>query len=109
MSEKKQVKKQDSGKAAKKSNFFGDLKMELKRVTWPDKNKLMRTTAAVVVISVGFALLIWLVDTLVYGGLNLIGFHEENKLPHRSAPAVTETVPSLPSETAALPTETAGK
>lgn len=105
MAEKKEKKKQD--KSTKKGNFFLDLKTELKRVSWPDKQKLIRSSAAVFIISLAFALLIWLVDLLVSGGLNLVGFHEENEL-HKKAvntpvPAVTEVVP------APVPATTSGK
>lgn len=104
MAEKKIVKKPDAkAKATKKTNFFGEMKGELKRVSWPDRTKLIRSSAAVVIIAVAFALLIWFVDSLVYGGLNLVGFHEA-----RPATQVVETTVAA-TEPVPLPTETAGE
>lgn len=97
--------KEKGGKEKKKNGllkYFKEVFAELKRVNWPDRQKLLQSTAAVFFLSICFALLIWVVDTLVYGGLNLIGFHERNELA-RPTTAVTETVPAT--ETSAVATE----
>lgn len=107
MADRKDNKKNDSkAKAGKKANFFLDLKAELKRVNWPDKQKLIRSTAAVLVVSIAFALLIWVVDSLVYGGLNLVGFHgnKEGTSPLTTPNPITEQATPTP-----MPSATAGK
>lgn len=100
MADKKVKKKQET--KAKKGSFFVNLLAELKRVNWPDRKKLLHSLAAVCIISVSFALLIWVVDSLVYGGLNLIGFHEVNQTiaETQANPAVAPTVAPQPSSTA---------
>jgi preprotein translocase subunit SecE len=44
------------------SNYLKDVKGELKKVTWPTKNDLQKTTIAVIVISVIFGIYLQLVD-----------------------------------------------
>lgn len=105
MADNKENKKQNLKNKSAKKNFFGDLKAELKRVVWPDKEKTVRTVAAVVVLTVAFALLIWIVDTLVYGGLNLIGFHGDKSVKPNRVPAAADTVPT-PSAANVMPTQT---
>lgn len=88
MADKMNKKKQET---KKKTNFFAGLFAELKRVAWPDRMKWLQNCAAVLIIAVAFALLIWIVDTVVYTGLNLIGFHDANQSSKKSSaiPAVT--------------------
>jgi preprotein translocase subunit SecE len=43
-------------------NFLSDVKGELKKVSWPNRNDLQKTTIAVIVLSVIIGLYLWLVD-----------------------------------------------
>jgi len=44
--------------------FFGDIKSEIKKVTWPNKEDLRKTTIAVVVASVLFGVYLFAVDVI---------------------------------------------
>jgi preprotein translocase subunit SecE len=43
-------------------NFLSDVRGELKKVSWPNRNDLQKTTIAVIVLSVIIGLYLWLVD-----------------------------------------------
>jgi preprotein translocase subunit SecE len=43
-------------------NYLNEVKGELKKVTWPTKNDLQKTTLAVIVISIIFGLYLQVVD-----------------------------------------------
>ena len=58
-------------KAPKKSWFKG-LKSEFKKIVWPDKETLVKESAAVIVITVILGLAIAVVDMALENGLNLI-------------------------------------
>ena len=58
-------------KAPKKSWFKG-LKSEFKKIAWPDKETLVKESAAVIVITVILGLVIALVDMAIEYGVNLI-------------------------------------
>ena len=58
-------------KAPKKSWFKG-LKSEFKKITWPDKETLVKESAAVIVITVILGIVIALVDMAIEYGVNLI-------------------------------------
>ena len=58
-------------KAPKKSWFKG-LKSEFKKIVWPDKETLVKESAAVIVITVILGLVIALVDMAIEYGVNLI-------------------------------------
>ena len=58
-------------KAPKKSWFKG-LKSEFKKISWPDKETLVKESAAVIVITVVLGLVIALVDMAIEYGVNLI-------------------------------------
>lgn len=58
-------------KAPKKSWFKG-LKSEFKKIVWPDKESLVKESAAVIVITVILGLVIALIDMAVEYGVNLI-------------------------------------
>ena len=58
-------------KAPKKSWFKG-LKSEFKKITWPDKETLVKESAAVIVITVLLGFVIALVDMAIEYGVNLI-------------------------------------
>lgn len=58
-------------KAPKKSWFKG-LKSEFKKIVWPDKESLVKESAAVIVITVILGLVIALLDMVVEYGVDLI-------------------------------------
>lgn len=45
------------------ANWFGDVKTEMRRVTWPTKDELKSYSVAVIAMLIVFGVLIWLVDT----------------------------------------------
>ena len=51
------------------ANWFGDVKTEMRRVTWPSKDELKSYSVAVIVMLVVFGVLIWLVDTGIVAAL----------------------------------------
>ncbi len=84
-SQAKEEKKAESSKAVSKAvknkkpgffkrigNWFGDVKAEMRRVTWPSKEELRSYSVAVIVMLVVFGVLIWLVDTGIVAAL--VGF-----------------------------------
>ena len=58
-------------KAPKKSWFKG-LKSEFKKISWPDKETLVKESAAVIVVTVILGFVIALVDMAIEYGVNLI-------------------------------------
>jgi len=81
MVEKTDVKKNHSAAGAKAIEgkkiveFVGDVKDELKKVDWTDKEEIKVYTKVVVVGSFLFAMLVYLVDLLiqgVLGGVNML-------------------------------------
>ena len=81
--EKKTVKKEDTSKAVKKTNifkrigkaiakFFKDLKGETKKIVWPGRQMVIKSTgivlAAILVIGAG----IWILDFAVSGAVTAV-------------------------------------
>ena len=62
----------------KKGSFFKGVKDEFKKISWPAKKDLFRSTKIVVISTFVFAGGIYLTDLVVRGGLNWI-----NVLVHR--------------------------
>ena len=58
--------------------FLTNLKSELKRVIWPDRKKLVRSTATVLAICVIAGIILFLVDSFVGGLLEYVGFYSPN-------------------------------
>lgn len=57
--------------------FFSELKAELKKVVWPDRKKLVHSTLTVISICLIMALIIFVIDRILAGGLGLVGFFPE--------------------------------
>ncbi len=55
-----------------KKDVFKDLKVEFKRIIWPDKKTLSRQTVAVTVSAVFLGLLIALLDLVIKYGMSFI-------------------------------------
>ena len=98
-----------SGIGKRLRNFFISLKAELKRVIWPDRKRLIQSTATVLAICVMVGIILFVVDSLVGGLLNTIGFYSDNAAtptPRPTAPttAVTTTMTTTIAETTAAET-----
>jgi preprotein translocase subunit SecE len=52
--------------------FYGDVKTELKKVTWPSKNEVYGTTLVVIVTVFFFGVYLFLVDILLRNGVQQI-------------------------------------
>lgn len=58
-------------KAPKKSWFKG-LKAEFKKIVWPDKDALVKQSAAVIAISVALSVIIAVLDAAIKFGVDLL-------------------------------------
>lgn len=88
-------------------SFFINLKAELKRVVWPDRKRLIQSTGTVLAICLIIAVILFLVDTLVGGILNGVGFYSGNgSTPTTTTTASTTTAASETSESTAVTVET---
>jgi preprotein translocase subunit SecE len=75
--------------------FFKNLRTEIKKVVWPDKKRLIQSTATVLMIVLSAALIIWIFDTVISLILTSIGFYTPaatTAAVQPDPPAVTETV-----------------
>ena len=57
---------------APKPSFFKGVKTEFKKISWPDKEKLLKQSVAVVCISVVLGFIITLLDTILQYGVNFL-------------------------------------
>ena len=55
--------------------FAVNLKSELKRVVWPDRKRLVQNTATVLAICVMASILLFIVDSVFGGLLDVLGFY----------------------------------
>ena len=62
----------DSAEKAPKTSFFGGVKSEFKKITWPDKKTMFKQAIAVVGISVVVGVIIAVIDLLAQYGVNFI-------------------------------------
>ena len=62
----------DSSKKEKKPSFFKGLKAEFGKVSWPDKDSLVKQSAAVIGISVVVGIIIALLDTVLQIGIKFL-------------------------------------
>ena len=81
----------------KLKNFFVNLKAELKRVVWPDRRRLIQSTATVLAICVLIGMILFVIDTVLSGSLNARGFYSpkvttSTTIVPTSTPAVSETL-----------------
>ncbi len=54
------------------ANWFGDVRLEMHRVTWPTKAELTNYSVAVIITLVVFGVILWLVDSGIVAAL--VGF-----------------------------------
>ena len=64
-----EVTKKDKGT---KTPFFKGVKSEFKKISWPDKQELIKQSIAVVIISVIVGLIIAFLDTIIKYGVNFL-------------------------------------
>ena len=64
----------DSAKTEKTimTNFWKGVQSEFRKITWPDRDKLLKQSIAVVTISIVLGLIITLLDTLLQYGVNFL-------------------------------------
>lgn len=67
---KEAVKKDGTSKP--KKNFWHGVKSEFKKITWPDKESLMKQTAVVVGVSLVLGALIAVLDFIFQNGIDLL-------------------------------------
>lgn len=71
----KAVKKAEPKKKGRILTWFGDVRSEMRRVTWPSKGELKNYSVAVIGMLIVFGVAVWLVDTgvvsilVAYSGL----------------------------------------
>ena len=106
--------KKDAGKGEKKEpgkimrilrklgRFFIDLRSELKRVVWPDRKKLIQSTIIVLAICISAGIFLWLVESLLMGILNGVGFY------NTQATTIATTVGTTAAAAAGTTATTAG-
>ena len=58
--------------AKKKGGFFRSMKAEFKKIVWPDKEKIIKETTAVVIVTVVLGVIIALLDLVIRLGLDKI-------------------------------------
>lgn len=92
----------------KLKNFFINLKAELKRVVWPDKKRLIQNTATVLAICVIAGLILFLVDSLLGGILDGIGFYTPKSTTVQTTATTAATVTTDTAATSATTAATTG-
>lgn len=71
---------------ARFKRFFTNIRSEIKKVVWPDKEKLIHSTATVLMIILAAAVLIWAFDSIINLVLTSVGFY---------TPAAVDTLPAV--------------
>jgi len=56
----------------KKPGFFAGVKSEFKKITWPDKNDMLKQSVAVVCVSIVTGAIIALLDFLIQHGVEIL-------------------------------------
>ena len=56
----------------KKDSFFKGVKAEFKKITWPDRNTIVKQSAAVISISVVVGVIIAVLDMIIQYGISFI-------------------------------------
>ncbi len=95
--DKKPVKSAEKDKKAKPNigrrlvSFFTALKAELKRVVWPDRQKLIQSTITVLAICVIAGATLFVLDTVLGAALNGIGFYNTTTVATTTATTAATT------------------
>lgn len=67
---RKTPKRSESGKSEKKESLFAEVRAEFKKIVWPGRTELLKQTATVIVVSLMFGAVIFLMDAAFGFGLN---------------------------------------
>ena len=62
----------DSAEKTKKQGFFKNVKIEFKKISWPDRKTMFKQSVAVVAISVVMGVVIAIIDYVAKYGVNFI-------------------------------------
>lgn len=62
----------DTADKVKKPSFFAGVKSEFKKITWPDKNDMLKQSVAVVCVSIVVGAIIALLDFLIQYGVEFL-------------------------------------
>lgn len=62
----------DSANSTPKIKFVDGVKAEFKKISWPDRQSLLKQSIAVVSVSVALGLIITLFDTIIKYGINIL-------------------------------------
>ena len=62
----------DSTEKTKKQGFFKNVRVEFKKISWPDKKTMFKQSVAVVAISVVLGVVIALIDYVAKYGVNFL-------------------------------------
>ena len=62
----------DSSKKVNKTGFFDGVKVEFKKISWPDKASIIKQTVAVVAISLVLGVIITILDFIVQYGVSFL-------------------------------------
>lgn len=57
---------------SKMTTYFRGVKAEMKKVIWPSKKELANYTGVVIMVSALVAIIVWILDLLIHGGLGFI-------------------------------------
>lgn len=87
----------------KLKSFFSNLKAELKRVIWPDRKRLIQSTATVLAICLIIGTILFLIDGFLQVTLNAAGFYN----PNTTVPTTAATTTATDTTTTAAGTTTA--
>ncbi len=79
---------------------FSDIIAELKRVTWPAKDKLVKTSAVVLLVILFFAVYLTLIGTGGRWILDKVGFYDVVETEPTIATSASEMVVELPASEA---------
>lgn len=63
---------ENSSTKKEKGNFFKNLKLEFKKIIWPDKKDVAKKTLLIIVVTIILGVLIKLLDTGIQALLSLI-------------------------------------
>ena len=69
---KTEAKKADKKPEKKKASWFAGIKAEFKKCVWPDKMKVVKSTTAVVLVSIFVAVAVKVSDLLIQAVLGLL-------------------------------------
>lgn len=62
----------DSAEKTKKQGFFKNVKIEFKKISWPDRKTMFKQSVAVVAISVVMGVVIAIIDYVAMYGVDFI-------------------------------------